>query len=373
MKLRRYQTSGLFAPLVASAMLLAACGGDDGDNGTTPGDPDGASLVLEGETIADAELWQAAQEEGRLTLYTSHLEEGEIRAAEVFTEDTGIEVEVVRLPGGEMHERVLSEHGGGVLEADVINASDVNFNIEYLAEEIIEPHRIPDELWDAIDDPWKQEDGAWYSTYVSTMGISYNNELVSEDEAPSSWADLLDPKWKGQIASLSADIGGTGWAVALFQHDVLGDDYWAALAAQEPAFLGASNIREEVVRGEYSIAINGSATMGEAIKSDAPVTILWAEEGTPTNTYNLSMFTDAPHPNAAKLYMNWRNSLRGLTVGVENSNTYVVRPDAPPPILRGEERHPSFEDIKPYSNLDDYVDLQDTMVPEWNDIFRPGI
>lgn len=366
---RSTMTSGVAA--FALAVAVGICGSTGGVVGASAPDAEGG-LVLDGELIADAELLAAAQEEGTLTLYTSHTEEGELNAAAEFTADTGIDIEVVRLPGGEMHERVLSEHGAGVLAADVINASNINYNIEYLDAGIIEPYRINDELWDAIDDQWKEPSGAWYSTYISTMVIAYNSELIAPEDAPTAWADLLDPQWQGQIMSLSADIGGTGWAVALFQYDVLGEDYWTQLAEQDVVFQGASNMREEVVRGEYAITVNGSATMSYAVQDGAPIEIVWAEEGTPTNTYNLSMFADAPHPNAAMLYMNWRNSLRGLTVGVENSNTYVARSDAPSPVLHDDVRMPPFDEIKPYSNNEDFVGLEDELVPQWIELFQPG-
>src|ERR1700754_2938229 len=96
--------------------LLAACGGGAGN---VTGDPAaGEDLVCEGEMVAPAELWAAAQDDGEVTLYTAHFEEAELSLGERFTETTGVDVTVVRLPGTRLDERILSEHGAGVLEAD---------------------------------------------------------------------------------------------------------------------------------------------------------------------------------------------------------------------------------------------------------------
>lgn len=353
--------------------LLAACGGGGGDEGSgVAGDvAAGDDLVCEGTTVASADLWDAAQEEGEVTLYTSHFEEAELALGEVFTADTGVDITVVRLPGTRLDERILSEAGADVLEADVIRQSDFQQNLDYHERGIVEAYMLPEELDAAIAEEWKDPDGRYYATLISLMGIIYNNQLVSEEEAPTSWEDLLDPKWQGQIAMPYAGIGGSGWSMALFQRQELGEDYWQQLAAQEPSILqSSSSIVEEVARGEYPIAINAVATSTASAISGAPVTVVYPEEGTPTFPYAVSKVAGSPHPNAAELYMNWVNSYCGLNAAVEAMATYTPHPDTPPPPGANDQPQPPFEEIDPWApDAEDWQSLREDYIAEWNQIF----
>lgn len=351
--------------------LLAACGGGDGAGKVTGDAAAGDDLTCKGETVAAAGLWAAAQKEGEVMLYTSQFEEAEMALGKAFTKDTGVDVKVVRLPGTRLDERILSEHGGGLLKADVIRQSDFEFNLNYLGAGIIEPYKIPEELDAKIPAEWKSKDSAYYPTLISLEGIIYNNKLVDKADAPTSWKDLLDPKWKGKIAMPYAGIGGSGWSMALFQRQKLGDNYWKKLAAQNPSILqSASSIVEEVARGEYPVGINGVATSTTSAIAGAPVTIVYPDEGTPTYPYALSKVANPPHPNAAKFYMNWANSLCGLTAAAEAMATYTARPDAPPPPGANGKPQPPFKDIRPWAaDPDDWQKLHDKYVAEWNQTF----
>lgn len=377
----------LLAAGVSLAFLAVACGGtaDQEDAGPPPdaldaprddaGDADHAddgALVFNNQVIASAELLAAAQAEGQLILYTGHFEEAEIATAAEFTKDTGVEVEVVRLPGGRLDERILTEAGAGELQMDVVHQSDPTTNLNYFAEGLIEPHELPESIREQIPDEWVHPDNLYYSTYISTMGIAYNNQLVSEEDAPKGFMDLLDPRWENQIIMPFAGIGGSGWAMALFQRQVVGEDYWERLAAQNPTIgQSAAGIAEEVARGEFPITINAITTTLGAVRGGAPITVVFPEEGVPTFPYALSVASNGPNPNAARLYMNWRNSLRGLSFGVEIFGTYVGHPDAPAPMGVDNVRLPSFTEIKPWApDADSWVNLREPWVAEWNAIYN---
>ena len=381
----------LLAIGMSLALLAVACGGDDEEDAGPPPDaldapsddadepdadePDAdeeEGLVFNNQEIASAELLAAAQEEGQLIFYTSHFEEGEIALAEEFTNDTGVEVEVVRLPGTRLDERILTEAGAGELTMDVVHQSDPTNNLEYFEEGLIQPYEVTESIREQIPDEWVHPDNLYYSTFISTMGIAYNNQLVSEEDAPAGFMDLLDPQWEGQIIQPFAGIGGSGWSMALFQRQVLGEDYWADLAAQNPTIgQSSAGIAEEVARGEFPVTINAITTTMGAVRDGAPITVVFPEEGTPTFPYALSLAADGPNPNAGQLYMNWRNSLRGLSFGVETVGTYVGHPDAPAPMGADDERLPSFEEIQPWApDADDWVNLREEWVAEWNEAYN---
>lgn len=368
--------------LMALSLVLAGCGsgseepsGGDSEGSEAPTDAaasEDGGLVLEGEQIADAELLAAAQEEGRLVLYTAQNEEGETRLGQVFTEDTGVEVEVVRLPGARLHERILSEHGAGQLGGDVVHQSDFETNLEYHELGIITAHELPSDLDEALDDKWKHPENAFYQTLISTYGIVYNTQVVTEDEAPKAWEDLLDPKWgDGKILMTFAGIGGSGWSIAQFQRKELGEDYWSKLAAQSPTIgQSASSIVEEIARGEYPIGVNSILTTTNAIKDGAPMNVVFPEEGTPGTAYALSLL-DGPNPNAGALYMNWRNSKRGLTAAADELGAWAAREDVPPPADGHGGRYPALDEMKLWTaDPEEWVSLRDEWVAEWNQVFN---
>lgn len=364
--------------LLACAILLlavAGCGGSNGDATTAPNGEDqaaeageGEGLVLNDEEIADAETYQQAQEEGELTVYSGNPEGIELALQEAFTEDTGIEVVNVRLPSGQLYERILSEYGGDVLEADVIRISDLAFVTDFMEEGILAPHRVP--MWDSIPEEHKEEEGHYYTSIIAMMAFAYNTELVSEEEAPQTWEDLLDPKWQGNIGMHHAGAGGSSWSWALFQRQEFGIEYWEALAAQNPAlYPSTATITEELVRGEISVAVNHPGTVYQQVEEGAPLAVVYPENGTTQFPMYVAKAASAPNPAAAEVFINWSMSQRGAEQLADVAGEYHPHEDAPTPSVAGEQL-PPLEEINLITPSDeDWIELRDEWVSEWNQIY----
>lgn len=353
-----------------SLISVAGCSGSTGGSEVEANGP----LICQEEEIADEALFKAAVKEREMTFYTAHFEEAERKVAEDFTDLTGIDVEVVRLPGTQLNERILSEHGGGQLSADVVRQSDFVLNLDYLEQGIAVAHTIPEELEAKIPAEWKSpEPGAWYGMPTFMVPI-YNTKEVSAEDAPTSWEDLTDPQWSGNIAMTYAGIGGSGWALAMFERQVLGEDYWENLAAQKPAILeSSSNVTEEIIRGEYPVAINDLYTTTTSIVDGAPVATVFPEEGIPGYSYAMSLFADSPSPNAGELFMNWSNSGCGFASATEHFNAYSPRPNDPLPEDKNGEPLPPLEDLNVWvADAEDWKSLREQWVSEWNETFNYG-
>ena len=342
---------------------------DPGESDEAPSESDG-DLVIEGEMIADAELWEAALEEGQLRFYTALNEEDELYISDAFTEDTGVEVELVRLPGTRLDERIRTEYGSGITSADVVHQSDTTTNVRMLEDGIGVPYSLPEYLEGGIPEEHIHPDGAYVSVTVTPMAFAYNNMMLDESEAPASWADLLDPRWEGQIIMPYAGIGGSGWSMALFQRQELGEDYWSELKAQNPVIgQSAAGIGEEVGRGEYAVAINAAPSTETVISTGAPITVVWPEEGSPAYGNGMSL-ADGENPNAAKLYINWASSLRGAQF-LTDRGRYSTHPDAPAPIGGDGERMDDLSVVNPVvATSDDWIELRDQWVDEWNEVYE---
>lgn len=319
MKMTRLSVLG--AALAACSLLLAGCGGGAAEGGAgsvteqmlaMPPVDDTAGLVIDGEQVADAELLEAARGD-KLVWFTGSGSESAELTADRFTEETGVEVEVTRMPSSKLNERVLSEAGAGRLSAGVVTITDPLL-AEGLAEQgVYVPYTdMPthDVLNGTEDVTWA--DGAYYTSYYSAYAFAYNSRAVAEADVPASWNDLLDPKWKDRMGVVHAGAGGTVQGLAAFQEQVMGDDYWAGLAAQGPRIFDTTSVQlEALARGEIEIATAGFNSTYGAQKSGAPIKLVVPQEGV-SGTFNMQGLTTAGQESpAAKLFMNWTWSKAG--------------------------------------------------------------
>ena len=109
----------------------------------------------------------------------------------------------------------------------------------------------------------------------------YNSNLVTPQEAPKTWTDLLDPKWRGRIAISPPWLGGPTLVWAYFLKDNLGlDDYATKFGEQEPLVTnGHGEVVDAVVRGEVAVAPMLDYQSAQATMSGAPVTTFYPTDG----------------------------------------------------------------------------------------------
>lgn len=318
--MKRTRTSGLVAALAAGGLLLAGCGGGGGGGTDTvtegmlalPAVDDANGLVVGGEQVADAALLEAARGDTLVWFTGSGSESAEL-TADRFTAETGVEVEVTRMPSAKLNERVLSEAGAGRLSAGVVTITDPLL-AEGLAEQnVFVPYTdMPthDTLTGTENVTWAG--GAYYTSYYSAYAFAYNDRAVEGGDVPSSWNDLLDPRWKGRTGVVNAGAGGTVQGLAAFQEEVLGPDYWTGLAAQQPRIFDTTSVQlEALARGEIEIATAGFNSTYGAERSGAPIKLVVPEEGV-SGTFNMQGLTSTGQDSpAAKLFMNWTWSTSG--------------------------------------------------------------
>lgn len=364
----------------ALGLLLAACGNGDDDAAGEPGaaeidDSDG--LTIDGEEIADAELWEQAQAEGGFTLYTALSELREIAVVEVFQEDTGLNVDIVRLGGGPLFERIASELGGNVLEADVIRQTDYALAVE-LDDIGAWQDYCPLNI-DEIDPDLRfggDEDCGYYATMQPTYALAYNTALVEAEDAPQTWDDLLDEQWRNNICVAHIGSGGSTWARDLWLRDEKGIEYWEALAAQNPQITGAAGqVTEELTRGECAVSMNLPGTVSLAIEEGAPLQIVFPEDGIVAYSQWTGMAAGAQNEASAQVFLNWHLSQKGQRAVAERAGDFPVVPGAPAPVLQAGEHgdagapEPGDERLVFPEALPEYLESRDAYFDDWFRIF----
>ncbi|TQL45038.1 iron(III) transport system substrate-binding protein [Homoserinimonas aerilata] len=323
--------------LIMATALLAGC---SADAPAGPAVEEGEGLVIDGELIADADLFAAAQEEGSFVFYTGASEQSETVLAERFTKDTGVQVEIVRLAPNRLTERILSEQGAGQLGADVIRISGEDLTLAVADSGAFTPYDVPEEY--VLPEGTKIDGGAYYRSFDRVYTVVYNNQLVDEADAPESWEDMLDDKFAGKLGITQVAAGGSTAALTRFQLDELGEDYLRDFAAMNPRiFDSAGALSDALARGEISVGSLPIATAYGAKVEGAPLTIVTPEEGAAAFSYYLGVTENAANTAAAQLFVNWSMSRAGQTASGEGGD-YPVREDIPAP-RAGDQELPAVD------------------------------
>jgi len=330
------------ALLVALALVAAACGGDSGDDPTTTtaDAPTTTETQAESSSTTAAEttttasedelsaLIEAAQEEGAVTHYSSAATAFLEAQGEAFFEEYGIPVEIVRVNSTALLERFAAETESDQHVADMITVTDQALMDEH-PEWFLDPS-----AWD-IPELSNYPDWAIQPECVihnvNVQGITVNSELVPEENYPQTWADMTDPYWTGRILltdprSASAYMGWTKIVA-----DYYGSEYLEGVAAQNPDLVeSASTGAQQVAAGAYYANFPAHYTNSTALRAEgAPLVFLPMAEAPGGAASCPAIPQDAPHPNAARLFMNWRLSPHGQEVGCSAVENIPVLPDVP--------------------------------------------
>jgi iron(III) transport system substrate-binding protein len=264
-----------------------------------------------GPSSAEVADWDkvvaAAKAEGSLVLYTALVGAPSTKAiARAFETKYGIPVQVLEARASELRERIRTEQSAGRYLGDVMFNSE-NQAIILNAEDksIVRHEPVPNAT--GLTDPFR-DDGLKSPVMTINYGLLLNDRLVPPGEEPKSWRDLTDPKWKGKILSDDMRAVGGGYVVFFVTNEKLGKAYHEALATQGIQF--TREIREaarRVARGEMAIYMPFILGDIQNLKG-LPVRAFVPAEGAPYVLYAASMIKDAPHRNAARLYIDFAMS-----------------------------------------------------------------
>jgi iron(III) transport system substrate-binding protein len=325
-----------------------------------------AQLVVDGETIAEKELFEAAKKEGVLNIYGASTPGNQQVMSEDFTNLTGIKINFVRGTSRQILPRVLAEHSAGRLGADFVDFTDLTFILELVDKGILAvPHKVPS--WDKLADVYKDPQGRWYTFMLLTQMIGVNSGIVKPEELPTSFADLLHPRWKDRIGMPTIDAGGSSFAAQAFLKENMPGDFWRALRAQNPRiYPSVAPTVTNLVRGEISVAITGTTSVIQQLSMGAPLKAIFPKEGVPSFPQSGGIPATAKNPNAAKLYLNYVVSLRAGQI-IATTGNYGAHADAPPPKAPGVEFPP--QSALWSISAEQWVKIRDSYSKEWREIF----
>jgi iron(III) transport system substrate-binding protein len=170
--------------------------------------------------------------------------------------------------------------------------------------------------------------------------IIYNTDELDESEAPKTWEDLLDPKWKGKLVMNDPTVlGAERFILSAMQYpevaDKWGAPYLEQLAAQDPAYAASTQtLPSEVASGRYQVGIaTFIGTYKIAKAKGAPIDVIFPMEdgGMYFSGSAVCLAEDAPHRAATELYVNWLFTNEGQAALAEHETAYGALPGAPGP------------------------------------------
>ncbi len=282
---------------------------------------------------SEQELYEAAKKEGELTWYVAHYSAENAEAVgSAFTQKyPGVKANVVRATSQVVMQRLMQDVDNAARNCDVFSSADEGHYVELKQKKLLTRY-VPKNAGSVFKqfqgvDP----DGFYHITAAAMLVLAHHTELVKAADAPTKWTDLTDPKWKGKIAlghpAFSGSVGT--WAVLLTK--LYGWDYFEALEKNDPqigrSLLDATTM---LVAKERSVGAVLDAGTGKAISRGSPIRIVYPEDGSLLLSSPSAIPANAPHPNAAKLFMEFLLSPEASKVGVEYFNA-PLHESVPPP------------------------------------------
>lgn len=280
---------------------------------------------------ADKALLDKARAEGKAAFYANITAVEPIMKA--FTADTGVKGEYTRISSPKFVATTITEFEAGKLLADVVQAPVPVLDL-LKQRGILASYRSPV----AAGYPeWTQKDDRIQLFGIEYMALIYNKELVKKADVPKRYEDLTNPKWKDKIVmpDPATHPSTISWLIGLRENVFKSEAEWMkflkGLAANKPMFVASLGPTPAPVEsGEKLIAIS----MPKYIVTKAPAPLDWARVeqplmGTPRA---IAVTSKAPHPNAARVFVDYWLSKKAMEMMAKDVGEYVLAPGVYPPI-----------------------------------------
>ena len=275
-------------------------------------------------------LIEAAKKEGKVVWYTSvDLKLSEQIGKAFEAKYPGVACKVERTGAERLLQRIGQEYAANVHAVDVVNSSDASHLIYWKDKDMLAAY-VPEDVAKFYPDAHKDVDGTYASFRVFLCVIAYNTNLVKKEEAPKSFADLLDPKWKGKIIKAHPGYSGTIMTATYQVSRDLGWGFFEKLAQQNILQVqSAADPPKKLALGERAIQADGvEYLILKEKESGQPVEPVYATEGTPIIIGPNGLFKAAPNPNAARLFQSFSFSPECQQLCIDIGGLRSVHPQA---------------------------------------------
>ncbi|WP_159992215.1 ABC transporter substrate-binding protein [Roseomonas sp. 18066] len=283
----------------------------------------------------EQELHAAARREGEMTWYAGQLSAEPCEAVgKAFTARyPGVKVNVVRSTSQVAFQRLAQDMRAGIAQCDVLSSTDYSHSSFLKREGRLLQYR-PKNAEGLLDFVRKagDPDDHFHVFYIGVHLLARRTDKVSEADAPKSWRALTESRWRDQLAVGHPGYSGAIGAWAVLLRKLYGWDYFKAMEKNRPQ-IGRSSIDPVTTlnAGERTIgvAVPSASTLLSMARGN-PLSLIYPEDGTVVVPSPSCIQKNAPHPNAAKLFMEFATGPEYFRVTREFYNE-SLRADVPPP------------------------------------------
>ncbi|MBI4527557.1 MAG: extracellular solute-binding protein [Deltaproteobacteria bacterium] len=217
-----------------------------------------------------------------------------------------IKVDLIRSPDEKTLNRVATEKKAGKVLFDVINSQLLPMMVRL---NVIGTYSFPGA--EVVDAKYKDPSGHWVALHMQYYVLSYNTKMVPKNQVPSDWLDLLDPKWKGQIGMDPEEFEWLG-AMSEFLGEEKATKLMMGLSRQEIRWhKGHTLLAQFMAAGEFALSLSYAHRIEDMKKKGAPVEWVRSTKPIVGSLSKLGLSAAPPHPNAARLLVNFLSSKEG--------------------------------------------------------------
>src|SRR4030095_6277983 len=273
-------------------------------------------------------LEKAAQAEGSVVWYTSIALGESSRYVELFEKRYPfIKVHLVRSNSSRMAQRYTAEYQAGTFLADVLDTGDIT--IEFFRRKgMLQAYYSP--LAEQFDKRFIQPQNFWVANRATMTVLGYNTRFVKAAEVPTRYEEVLDAKWKDKISLERED---SEWFMALMEYwgEQKGKAFFQKLRAQNPRIRTGHTLQAQLIAaGEDAFSPDThNGGIASAQRAGAPVDWVNLEPVVVANNV-AALAKNAPHPNAAMLFLDFMLSKDGAQKILRDVNRIPTHPEVPP-------------------------------------------
>lgn len=302
------------AASAVSALALTGCGGDDASSTTSTA---GQTTTTTADTTHS----------GKVMMYSSMQEEQLVAIKNGFEKKyPGVTMEYYFAGTSKVVTKISTEAQSGHVDADVIWVGDAADYVSFKEAGILQKYTSPEAA--NLNPNYVDSEGYYAAARLVGVGIAYNTMTVTPEEAPKTWNDLLDAKWKDQVVMSDPGTAGTTkyWMNAIMCSDKYGADYMQKLADNGCLLeSGTTATHNQLAASAYKVGVCLDYVTANLVADGSPIAFLYPEE-TVSIASPIGLVTDCNNEENGKLLYDFILSKEGQEILVAN-NLVSVRED----------------------------------------------
>ena len=316
--------SCLFLAMIMVLSLLVGCSGGNNNSGSKN------DRQKDANTPSDSNTDNNNTEQtysGKVMLYSSMQEDQLMAIKEGFEKKyPGVTMEYYFAGTSKVVTKISTEAQAGHVDADVIWVGDAADYVSFKEEGILQQYTSPEAA--GLDPNYIDAEGYYTAARLVGVGIAYNTVTVKPEDAPKTWSDLLDPKWKDQIVMSDPGTAGTTkyWMNAMMCSDKYGADYMQKLKDNGCLLeSGTTATHNQLAAQAYQVGVCLDYVTANLVAEGSPIAFLYPED-TVSIASPIGLVKDCNNEENGKLLYDFILSKEGQEILVAN-NLVSVRSD----------------------------------------------